>query len=252
MYNIVLKTPEVLIVDDFLPKEVQDKIMNQVQVDRWKTTDAVDDKFWHVTDGPNFKNNKRWFADVPHNDNSDLWFEHFHTFLTTCPEVEYFVDGASEGIEDFAMRCHAYPVGSKNPWHYDLGFSTYTYYLHNDWKVHWDSTLLVLPKDSAVYKQTMELMEGSVHYDSYREINSPMEMFQQNDKYDDIMNVGYGTFVMPKPNRLVLIKHDTIHGITRVDSDAGDNMRVTLTGAVADKTWRERLPHMADVEKPRK
>ncbi|MDA9374103.1 hypothetical protein N9R43_01840 [bacterium] len=252
MYKIISITEEVMIVDDFLPEDVQDRILNQVQVDKWKRTDEVDDKFWHVTDGLNYKNQKRWHSDYPHKDNSDLWFEHFHKFLTTCPEVENFVDGASEGIEDFAMRCHAYPVNSKNPWHYDLGFSTYTYYLHKEWQVNWDSTLLVLPKGSAEYHQTIDLMEGTVHYDSYKEINSPMEMFQQKNKYDNIMDVGRGQFVMPKPNRLVLIKHDTIHGITRVDSDAGENVRVTLTGAVADKSWRERLPHMRDVEKPRK
>ena len=253
MYNIVKNTDEVMIVDDFLPEEVQDKILNQVQADKWKTTESVDDKFWHITDGGNYKNQKRWFGDVPHNDNSDLWFEHFHTFLTTCPEVDYFVkDATTKGIEDFAMRCHAYPVGSKNPWHYDLGFSTYTYYLHKEWKVNWDSTLLILPRDSAEYKQVMDLMDGTVHYDIYKEQNSPMEMFEQKHKYDNIMDVGHGTFVMPKPNRLVLIKHDTIHGINRVDSDAGENVRVTLTGAVAEQGWRERLPHMANVEKPRK
>lgn len=253
MYNIVKNTDEVMIVDDFLPEEVQDKILNQVQADKWTTTESVDDKFWHITDGGNYKNQKRWFGDRPHNDNSDLWFEYFHTFLTTCPEVDYFVkDATTNGIEDFAMRCHAYPVGSKNPWHFDLGFSTYTYYLHKEWQVNWDSTLLILPKDSAEYKQVMDLMDGTVHYDIYKEINSPMEMFEQKHKYDNIMNVGHGTFVMPKPNRLVLIKHDTIHGINRVDSDAGENIRVTLTGAIAEMGWRERLPHLANIEKPRK
>lgn len=253
MYNIVKNTPEVMIVDDFLPLEVRDKILNQVQADKWTTTNCVDDKFWHVTDGANHKNQKRWYGEYPHNDNSDLWFEHFHKFLTTCPEVDYFVEGAStKGVEDFAMRCHAYPVGGKNPWHFDLGFSTYTYYLHKDWKVNWDSTLLILPKDSAVYKQVMDLDENTVHYDIYNEMNSPMEMFEQNNKYDNIMDVGYGTFVLPKPNRLVLIKHDTIHGINRVDPDAGQNVRVTLTGAIAEKGWEKRLPHFAKVEKPRK
>lgn len=253
MYNIVKKTEEVLIVDDFLPVEIQDKILNQVQLDKWKETNAVDDKFWHITDGLNYKNQKRWYGEYPHGDNSDLWFEHFHKFLTTCPDVDYFVENATtEGIYDFAMRCHAYPSGSKNPWHFDLGFSTYTYYLHKEWQVNWDSTLLILPKGSATYNQTMEIMDGSVHYDSYNEINSPMEMFQQKNKYDNIMDVGHGTFVMPKPNRLVLIKHDCVHGITRVDSDAGENIRVTLTGAVGEKNWKQRLPHLADVEKPTK
>ena len=39
-----------------------------------------------------------------------------------------------------------------------------------------------------------------------------------------------GTFISPKPNRLVLINKNVVHGITRVDKDAGENVRLTLTG----------------------
>jgi hypothetical protein len=59
MYNVVMRTPECLVIDDFLPEEAQDKILNQVQVDEWEQTQG-DDKFWHYTDGANYKNQKRW------------------------------------------------------------------------------------------------------------------------------------------------------------------------------------------------
>ena len=58
MYNIKLDTPELLMVDDFLPQDVWDKIYNQVQADNWSTS-AVEDKYWHITDGPNYKNQKK-------------------------------------------------------------------------------------------------------------------------------------------------------------------------------------------------
>ena len=38
MYNIVLDTNELLMVDDFLPQDVWDKIFNQVQADQWFTS----------------------------------------------------------------------------------------------------------------------------------------------------------------------------------------------------------------------
>jgi hypothetical protein len=48
-----------------------------------------------------------------------------------------------------------------------------------------------------------------------------------------------GIFISPKPNRLVLINKGVLHGITRVDADAGENVRVTLTGMIEEPDWRE-------------
>ena len=45
-------------------EEAQDKILNQVQVDEWEQTQG-DDKFWHYTDGANYKNQKRWQGKYP-------------------------------------------------------------------------------------------------------------------------------------------------------------------------------------------
>ena len=176
MYNIVLNTPEVIVIDDFLPEEIQDRILNQVQVDKWQST-LVDDKFWHMTDGINYKGPKRWYSDAPFNDNYDLWFDNLSKFLDTAKNINHVVPGIEDGIFDIALRCHAYPVGSKNPWHFDLGFSTYTYYLHKNWQANWDSTLLVLPEGSVDFEQVLPLKEGTVHYDSYADLESPMEMF---------------------------------------------------------------------------
>ena len=251
MYNIVLNTPEVIVIDDFLPEEIQDRILNQVQVDKWQST-LVDDKFWHMTDGINYKGPKRWYSDAPFNDNYDLWFDNLSKFLDTAKNINHVVPGIEDGIFDIALRCHAYPVGSKNPWHFDLGFSTYTYYLHKNWQANWDSTLLVLPEGSVDFEQVLPLKEGTVHYDSYADLESPMEMFEQSDKFKSIIDKGFGTFVSPKPNRLVLIKAGVVHGINRVDSDAGYNIRVSLTGAIAEKSYATRLPRFANMERPRK
>jgi hypothetical protein len=231
MYNIVMKTPEVLVIDEFLSIDDREKIFNQVQVDRWRATE-IDDKFWHMTDGFNYKGVKRWGKDRPHNNNAEIWFENFTKFLNTCPDV---IDFVSKDYYDISMQCHGYPVGSKNPWHTDLGYTTYTYYLHKHWQINWDSTLLVIPKDAQVkYQQLLTLDSNSVHTDSYAKDNMPMEMFEQHNKYKTLIEHGLGIFVSPKPNRLILINKGVIHGVTRVDSDAGENIRVSLTGAIWD------------------
>jgi len=219
-----MQTPELLVVDDFLDEQTWDKILNQAQVDAWTQTET-DDRYWHITDGPNYKGIKRFLKQAPYNDNFDLWFQAIHEFSSKCEAAQPYV----KKYTDIAMRCHAYPVGSKNPWHMDLGATTYTYYLHKEWEINWDSTLLVLPKGSVDFKQKMPLLPGTVQHDSYKDLVS-LELFEQKEKNKNLIEHGLGTFVSPKPNRLVLINGGTVHGITRVDPDAGQNMRVTLTG----------------------
>jgi hypothetical protein len=85
----------------------------------------------------------------------------------------------------------------------------------------------------------LTLEKGSVHHDCYTSTNSPMEMFQQKEKYQSIIDHGLGFFVSPKPNRLILINKKVVHGITSVDKDAGENMRVSLTGMVMESDWKE-------------
>jgi Rps23 Pro-64 3,4-dihydroxylase Tpa1-like proline 4-hydroxylase len=127
------------------------------------------------------------------------------------------------------MRCHGYPVGSKNPWHTDMGGVTYSYYLHKHWQINWDSMLLVLPKDSVEYKQIMRKLPGTKQQDTYAGTGT-LEMFEQAEKQKGLIEHGMGYFVAPKPNRLVLINKNVVHGITRVDKDAGENVRLTMTG----------------------
>jgi Rps23 Pro-64 3,4-dihydroxylase Tpa1-like proline 4-hydroxylase len=224
MYNIVINSPEVLVVDDFLNDQDWDRLLNQVQLDAWSQTQP-DDKYWHWTDGVNYKNTKRFLRDAPFDDNFDIWFNAIKKFADTCEPAQQFV----KGYTDIAMRCHAYPVGSKNPWHTDMGGVTYSYYLHKHWQINWDATLLILPKGSVEYKQVMPKLPGTKQYDSYKGTGS-LELFEQANKVKNLIEYGVGTFVSPKPNRLILINKNVVHGITRVDPDAGENLRISLTG----------------------
>ena len=219
-----MKTPEVLVVDDFLDQDNWDALHNQVQCDEW-TQSQTDDKYWHITDGPNYKAGKRFLRDYPFNNNYDIWAEAIKDFADNCVDAQDFV----KGYTDIAMRCHGYPVGSKNPWHTDMGGVTYSYYLHKHWQINWDSTLLVLPRGSVQYKQIMRKLPGTKQIDTYAGVGT-LEMFEQAEKQKHLIEYGMGTFISPKPNRLVLIGKNVVHGITRVDKDAGENVRLTLTG----------------------
>lgn len=225
--KIVVNRPECLVVDNFLSENDWNKLFNQVQVDKWSKVDNADDKYWHLTDGDAYKTTRMLVKDFPFKNNYDIWFHRLSKFLDTN-EAKDFV-GSYQG---YSCRCYAYPVGGKNPWHDDMGFLTYAYYLHKRWQINWDGTLLIIPKDEIQYDQLLDVDEKSVSYDQYTDLKTPMEMFEQADKYRNILDCGRGIFVSPKPNRLVIINKNVVHGINRVDADAGENIRLSLGGAI--------------------
>lgn len=94
----------------------------------------------------------------------------------------------------------------------------------------------MIPKGEVDYTQTMKLNDETVGLDSYSNQNTPMAMFEQHKKYEEIMEYGRGFFVSPKPNRLVIINKNIVHGINRVDADA-DNIRLSLGGAIMPKEY---------------
>jgi len=232
MYNIINHGPECLIVDDFLSYSDWEKIYNQVQVDQWSKVDKSSDKYWHLTDGDVYKTKRILPKQRPCKNSYDIWFHRLDKFLNT-DAAKNFV-GEHVG---YSLRAYAYPVGSKNPWHDDMGTLTYAYYLHRRWQINWDGSLLVIPKGEVVYNQTMKLNDETTALDSYSKQNTPMAMFEQDKKYEEIIEYGRGFFVSPKPNRLVIINKNIVHGINRVDADAGDNIRLSLGGAIMPKEY---------------
>ena len=46
----------------------------------------------------------------------------------------------------------------------------------------------------------------------------------------ELLKCGIGTFIMPKPNRLVLLGGGNYHMISKVDPAAGDHPRFTISG----------------------
>lgn len=227
MYNIVINQPECLVVDDFLSTEDWKKLYNQIQVDKWLKINNAADKYWHLTDGDGYKTKRLISKERPFHNNYDIWFHRLSKFFETKEAKKFMGD-----IIGFSCRAYAYPVGGKNPWHNDLGMMTYAFFIHKHWQINWDGTLLIIPVNQIDYNQLFELTDGSKGNDQYSADNIPMEMFEQNEKYKKIMDYGRGTFISPKPNRLVIINKNVIHGVNRVDKDAGENSRISLSGSI--------------------
>lgn len=113
-----------------------------------------------------------------------------------------------------------YPAGSRLGWHNDAGNGRqgeFILFLHDRWRPSWGGELMLLdvapealPRDAGVSDEPVARMEALL-------AGCPVSPVA----------------ITPRPNRLVLVKADTVHQIHRVDPTAGASLRCTLTGFVS-------------------
>ncbi|MEV6726332.1 2OG-Fe(II) oxygenase [Streptomyces xanthochromogenes] len=134
-----------------------------------------------------------------------------------------------------------YAAGSRLGWHNDVDArGEFVFFLHEDWKASWAGDLTLLDADAAAIEVDTTGM-------------SPLEAVEAKASLASHAL----TAIVPKPNRLVLIKEGTIHCIQRVDWTAGETTRQTMTGFVganppekqqrADNKNLERLASLLDL-----
>jgi hypothetical protein len=113
-----------------------------------------------------------------------------------------------------ACRPYIYPVGTSLAWHQDDHThyaGSFIYYAHPSWSVSWGGELLVSDEldDAPSVTRTPRL-------DSRR--------FSET-----IIRRGSGAFVMPRPNRLVMLG-SAYHSIAPVRAAAGEHVRASIAG----------------------
>ena len=54
--------------------------------------------------------------------------------------------------------------------------------------------------------------------------------FDTEHERRQVLNPGFGTYVMPLPNRIVIAKTRVVHHVERIDQAAGDHFRLSMTG----------------------
>ncbi|MGX1853057.1 2OG-Fe(II) oxygenase [Streptomyces sp. NPDC055299] len=138
-----------------------------------------------------------------------------------------FYGEAGAAWDRLAFAFWKYPAGSRLGWHNDAGRGRqgeFVLFLHDLWRPSWGGELKLIDEDpqpiaadEAAENDLVLRMEARIN----RSTTTPVA-------------------VVPKPNRLVLVKSDTVHTIGRVDHTAGDTLRRTLTGFVSKSPERER------------
>jgi hypothetical protein len=222
-----------MVLDDFLSKEDFKHVWNFMQ----------EETFQHV-------HSEKWIKAFQLSDNNPLWGTVYisdpveydqessvypsskgidvliKTMLDNITKLEPYVGKKYEDWDYVFARPYIYPKNTGLSWHTD-GRSdmsgAYVYYTHPIWKAQWGSELLM--HNSHI---------GKVKYPEiamYNEEKKILGFHMENQKVSDLlMDEGIGYYVLPKPNRMVVLKPGIIHRINRVDENAGENLRSSITG----------------------
>ncbi|RQR40635.1 2OG-Fe(II) oxygenase [Burkholderia sp. Bp9142] len=125
-----------------------------------------------------------------------------------------------------------YPPGARLGWHNDTGegrCGEFVLYLHEEWGPSWGGELMLLDRDLGVGASA----SGNPAFALEAALNQSQSEL---------------TAIVPRPNRLVMIKAGTAHFINRVDASAGDARRCSLTG-FASKRVRDQLDPESRLER---
>ncbi len=136
-------------------------------------------------------------------------------------------DMLGAGGEDWLLFSAApwiYPVGSGLSWHCDDGklyTGAFIYYAHPEWNVQWGGELLIADESS---KGAGKL--GDEGGDGPRR----QHVFDNSRENEELMRSGLGSFIIPKPNRLVFLARDYPHMVAKVSPAAGNRARASVAG----------------------
>jgi 2OG-Fe(II) oxygenase superfamily len=231
--NQVLSKPEVLVIDNFLDSAalafvwsyVQSEDFEHVHRTGWVTA-------WRLSDGSPLRGpvtlshpseTDRLSAVYPTGGAMDFLIEKILEFQG---DLVPWVGQQGRDWSQFFCRPYVYPAGAGLSWHRDNqnnATGAFTFYCHPTWNVQWGGELLVADIGTRLVKFPVSELYG--HESKF--LGTHMDNAPENDA---LLETAIGTYVLPKPNRLVVVPAGVLHAIKKVDPAAGDHHRVSLQG----------------------
>jgi hypothetical protein len=134
-----------------------------------------------------------------------------------------FVDLIGRAYDDWlylTATASIYPQGTGLSWHRDGSRYTgaYIYYGHDEWNVTWGGEFLV--QDEAISQEQNEALRKK----------STLHQFDNRAENEQLLARGMGMYIMPKPNRLLVVAGGNPHAVTQVNRSAGNRVRATVGG----------------------
>lgn len=238
--NIVSSSDKYIIIDDFLNASEYNDMWMYCQNDDFRYINTRHwKKAWKITDGSPlhgsllFSNNiaaevigdkysikKELRRVFPFCNTADIFFERMYSI---SHKIIGLVGSGSSGLRGFAFVPYIYPAGTGLSWHQENGIyaGSFIYYTNPVWKADWGGELMIADHPTGVdLCRYYEFSDG-------RKI-SLMNHLDSSEEDNVLMKMASGIYIMPKPNRLVVLKAGVAHKVNKVNSIA--EPRVSCTG----------------------
>jgi hypothetical protein len=217
--NLALAREDAVVVDDLLPAAAFTALATHLAELDYRSVHAGGwDRAWRLSDGGPLRGSPVYFdPDGTARDDAPA----YPTGTPIDPLIEVVRQIAGEhasivGAErrdwrSLFLSAWLYPVGSGLAFHRDGGSysGAFTFFVNADWGFDWGGLLLL---------------------DGGRSPVEPVESAWRGPRERGPSSASWGTCICPRPNRLALIGPDCGHMITRVDRNAGSNVRATVSG----------------------
>jgi hypothetical protein len=207
--------PQFRVVDDFLGEDAWSELWTHFQfVELLPVTRSLG--AWKLDDGVPLGGHELVIErSGPGNGETPL----HHLITTLLGQPDLYEGLVRDTWTHVSARPYVYPRDTGLSWHIDdheLYAGAFIYYAHPRWDAHWGGELLIaeLPADADEPDDELPIM-------GYR--------FETQAYSERLLDMGCGNFVMPKPNRLVLLA-GAPHMIARVSPAAGHNVRASVSG----------------------
>lgn len=232
-----------IIFDDFLPEDVYEKLHSFCLTTDYEriNTHGKSTRAWHIHDGFPLRTCKNYFyhaieENKPQGDHIyptktpvDQFIDHL---LAIQPQVEHMVGKSREQWGHVTVTGWIYPHGTGLSMH-DDGSGVYTgayaYFLNPTWRPHWGGLLLLTDEEanSKIHEYRSKIDQMDYYHRKWLHVNPLDEM---------LMEHGLARCIYPKRNRIVFIANNAYHMVTRVNEQAGDNVRMSLAGFFTHKS----------------
>jgi hypothetical protein len=205
--------------DDFLPPEIFDQAVDLMEHSVLGDTESV---ISPALDGPARRTRGMHFpASIGETESGGR--PPVFTRITQAVRAQDGLFGvAGKDWDRLTFTFWQYPAGSRLGWHNDAGRGRrgeYILYLHREWDISWGGELMLLDREPrALVRPAADGRTGAA-------LSGP-GLVNEILRTNEVSPIA----VLPRPNRLVMVRSDTLHTVRRVDHTAGDHRRSTLTG----------------------
>ncbi len=232
--RVVTQTESFTIVDDLLPPAECAALWNYFQLQPFQRVDALGMQGqWLLEDGgvlrgPTVGWGQAWDAQYPTKTPVDLLVN-----ALLAGEDAFAATVVKRGVDwkAFSVCPSIYVAGQGRLWHRDDAddAGSWVYYAHPDWNIEWGGELFLadprdVPPEFGAFLHRLLPMADHPNPPPWK------SHLDNDDASRFLLERGIGSFVAPRPNRLVVIKGGTPQSLAKVRASAGRNVHASLSG----------------------